>query len=189
MITEEKGTTSAAEDPAASHGATDGKGSETQPASATEPVKGTEAKSEAELRAELTKLQADLANFKRIEEERKAKEKKRQEELLKEQGKFRELYETAAAEAESMKKRLAKQDAIFKGMLDEELKGLPEDFDKTIIPEGEPFDQVVWLRKAKVLLGVKPSGAVRGSEPPPPKPGEPLGGMSAIYNHPTSPKH
>jgi len=145
-------------------------------------------KTEAELRAELTKLQGDLLNFKKVEEERKTKEKKRQEELLKEQGKFRELYETAQRENETMKARLEKLDAVMKGMLEDEMKDLPTDFDKTLIPSGEPFDQVQWIRKAKpVLTGAKP--APKGDGAPPPKPGAGLEGMRSIYTHPTSPKH
>lgn len=139
-------------------------------------------------KADFDKLQADIANFKRIEEERKAKEKKRQEELLAEQGKFKELYDTAQKEANGMRERLEKQDAIFKGMLEEEMKGLPDDFDKTIIPDGEPHDQLSWLRKAKTMIVPSRDGK-RGDGTPAPKPGGPLSGMRGIYSHPTSPKH
>lgn len=139
-------------------------------------------------KADFDKLQADLLNFKRIEEERKAKEKKRQEELLAEQGKFKELYETAQKETNGMKERLEKQDAIFKGMLEEEMKTLPEDFDKTIIPPGAPYDQLVWLRKAKTMIAPNRDGK-RGDGTPAPKAGEAFAGMRGIYNHPTSPKH
>ncbi len=139
-------------------------------------------------KADYDKLQADIANFKRIEEERKAKEKKRQEELLAEQGKFRELYETAQKENAGMKARLEKQDAIFKGMLEEEMKGLPEDFDKTIIPSGDPHDQLVWLRKAKTMIVPNRDGK-RGDGTPAAKPVDSFAGMRSIYNHPTSPKH
>jgi hypothetical protein len=145
-------------------------------------------KTEVDLRAELTKLQGDLLNFKKVEEERKTKEKKRQEELLKEQGKFRELYETAQRENDTMKAKLERLDVVMKGMLEDEMKDLPTDFDKTLSPSGEPFDQIQWLRKAKpVLIGAKP--APRGDGAPAPKPGAGLEGMRSIYNNPTSPKH
>jgi len=140
-------------------------------------------------KAEFDKLQADLLNFKRIEEERKGKEKKRQEELLAEQGKFKELYDTAQREVETMKGRLEKQDAAFKAMLEDEMKGLPEEFDKTLIPAGESYDQLVWVRKAKPIM--TPKGAARQGDgaPPPAKPGDLHAGMRGIYTHPTSPKH
>jgi hypothetical protein len=141
-------------------------------------------------KAEYDKLQADLANFKRIEEERKGKEKKRQEELLAEQGKFKELYETAQRENVAMKTRLEAQDAVFKTMLGDELKDLPEDFDKTLIPAGESYDQLVWVRKARPMM-VPKAGTSRAGDgtPPPAKPGDLAHGMRGIYTHPTSPKH
>jgi hypothetical protein len=151
-------------------------------------VKATQGAEETVTKAEYAKLQADLDNFKRIEEERKGKERKRQEELLKEQGKFKELYETAQRDAESSKTRLEKQDAIFKAMLEDELKGLPEEFDKTLIPTGEPFEQLAWVRKAKPVIS--PKGATGGDRTPPPgRPSELASGMRGIYTHPTSPKH
>jgi hypothetical protein len=139
-------------------------------------------------KAEYDKLMADLQNFKRIEDERKAKEKKRQEELLAEQGKYKELYDTARKENETMKAQLEKVNGALKVMLDEEMKGLPEDFDKTLIPAGDAHDQLVWLKKAKPLLVAKVEQK-RGDGTPAPKPGEGLSGMRSIYTHPTSPKH
>lgn len=138
--------------------------------------------------ADFKKLQADLENFKRIEEERKGKEKKRQEELLKEQGKWKDLYDAALKENETMKARLEKLDGVMKGMLEEEMKGLPEDFDKTLIPAVDPHDQLVWLRKAKAIL-IPKSESRRGDGTPPPKAGEGFSSMRSIYTHPTSPKH
>jgi len=188
MIEETKGTAQADGGSAESHGSSGGKGTEQVSASAESSVKGDDAKSETISRAEYNKLQADLDNFKRIEDERKVKEKKRQEELLKEQGKFRELYEKAQADGDGMRARLEKLDGVMKVMLEEEMKGLPEDFDKTLIPNGEPYDQVVWLKKAKAVI-VPQSRERRGDGTPAVKPNTGLAGMSSIYNHPTSPKH
>ena len=147
------------------------------------------AKSETVSRAEYNKLQADLADFKKVEEERKVKEKKRQEELLKEQGKYKDLYDAASKENEAMKAQLAKLTDVMKGMLEEELKSLPEDFDKTIIPPGEPYDQVVWLRKAKPVFVASKTEGRRGDGTPPAGGNGGLVGMRSIYTHPTSPKH
>ncbi len=175
---------------AESQGKTDGKAAEGAAAGAGKAEGAGDAKSEAEqLRAELTKLHADLDNFKRIEEDRKGKEKKRQEELLKEQGKFKELYETDHAALDAALKRLEAQDAAFKAMLDEEMKDLPETFDKSLIPAGAPYDQLSWLRKAKPMIAPKGGDGRRGDGTPPAKPVEGLTGMKGIYNHPTSPKH
>jgi hypothetical protein len=139
-------------------------------------------------KADYDKLQADLSNFKRIEDERKTKEKKRQEDLLREQGQFKELLDTATKENEAMKTRLEKLDGVMTGMLEEEMKGLPEDFDKTLIPALEPHDQLVWLRKAKIVM-VKTSEGRKGDGTPPARGGSPLNTMATIYTHPTSPKH
>lgn len=139
-------------------------------------------------RAEYNKLQSDLDNFKRIEEERKGKEKKRQEELLKEQGKYKDLYDTAVKENEAMKTRLEKLDTMVKGMLEEEMKDLPEDFDKSLIPAGDPMDQIAWLKKAKPIFAA-PKAERRGDGTPAARSAEPFAGMKSIYNHPTSPKH
>lgn len=156
----------------------------------TEAAKATKetAKTETVSRVEYDKLQSDLENFKRIEDERKGKEKKRQEDLLREQGKFKDLYETALKENETMKARLEKLDVVMVGMLDEELKGLPADFDKSLIPAVDPHDQLVWLRKAKVIMVPKVE-ARRGDRTPPVAADTPLSGMAGIYTHPTSPKH
>lgn len=188
MLDEEKGTAQADGGSAESHGSSDGKGAEQAAGSAEASGKGDEAKSETVSRAEYNKLQADLLNFKRIEEERKVKEKKRQEELLKEQGKYRELYEKAQADSDGMRARLEKLDGVMKGMLEDEMKGLPEDFDKTLIPNGEPYDQLVWLKKAKAVI-IPQSRERRGDGTPAAKPNAGLAGMTSIYNNPTSPKH
>ena len=155
--------------------------------SGTEESKGA---ADTVSREEYEKLQHDLDNFKRIEEERKGKEKKRQEELLKEQGKYKDLYDTATKENETMKAQLEKLNAVMQGMLDEELKGLPEEFDKTLIPEVDSHDKLMWLRKAKSIIVPRPTEEKRrGDGTPAPKPGEGLSGMRSIYNNPTSPKH
>lgn len=138
--------------------------------------------------ADFKKLQADLDNFKRIEEERKGKERLRQEALLKEQGKWKDLYDTAVKENETMKARLDKLDGVMKGMLDEEMKGLPEDFDKTLIPALDPHDQLVWLKKAKAII-VPQKIERKGDGTPAARANEGLSGMRSIYTHPTSPKH
>jgi hypothetical protein len=141
-------------------------------------------------KAEYDKLHADLENFKRIEEERKGKEKKRQEELLKEQGKFKDLYDAAAKEVEVLKAKVEKLDTVMQGMLDEELKGLPEEFDKTLIPTIEPYDKVVWLRKAKsAFVATSANGGRKGDGTPAARSTGDFGGMKSIYNNPTSPKH
>lgn len=138
-------------------------------------------------RAQFDKLQADLDNFKRIEEERKGKEKKRQEELLREQGKYKDLYDAAVKENETMKAQLSKLDAVMKEMLEAEMKDLPEDFDKTLIPNIDDYDKITWLRKAKTAL-IKKTEPRKGDGTPPAG-GEGLASMKSIFNHPMSPKH
>ncbi|MDD5391083.1 MAG: hypothetical protein PHD37_17230 [Gallionellaceae bacterium] len=190
MSNEEKETPQAGGGSTESHGDAAGKGTAQAPAGAESSAKEGKAESEMVSRADYLKLQADLDNFKRIEEDRKGKEKRRQEELLKEQGKFRELYETDHAALDAAMKRLEAQDAAFKAMLEDEMKDLPETFDKTLIPAGAPYDQLVWLRKAKPAIAPKAGGdGRRGDGTPPAKPVEGLTGMRGIYNHPTSPKH
>jgi hypothetical protein len=155
----------------------------------TEPQQGDNGKpTDTVSKADYDKLLADLQNFKRIEDERKAKEKQRQEGLLKEQGKFKDLYDAATKESESLKERVTKFDTMIKGMLEEEMKGLPEEFDKTLIPDGDALDQLNWIRKAKPVLVAKPE-ARRGDGTPPASQNPGLSGMRSIYTHPTSPKH
>jgi hypothetical protein len=175
---QEEGTTSSA---AESQGKLSGQATETVTSAATG------ASGLMVPRADLDKLQADLDNFKRIEEERKGKEKKRQEALLQEQGKYKDLYDAAQKEVETMKARLEKLDLAAKSMLEEEMKELPEDFDKTLIPNVDDYDKVTWLRKAKGLIGKKVEP--RKGDGTPPAGGEPFAAMRGIYNHPTSPKH
>lgn len=148
----------------------------------------TTAASNAEVvpRAQFDKLQADLENFKRIEEERKGKEKKRQEALLAEQGKYKDLYDTAVKENEAMKAQLEKLQLAAKTMLEEEMKELPEDFDKTLIPNVDDYDKAIWLRKAKTLIAKKPEP--KKGDGTPPAGGDLTSNMRSIYTHPMSPK-
>jgi hypothetical protein len=175
---------------AESQGGQGGQGGEQHPKGGAQGEQPGNPKSEAEeLRAQLSQLQGDLANFKRVEEERKTKEKKHQEELLKEQGKFKDLYDTEHGELEAARARLTKQDEAFKAMLDEELKALPTDFNKELIPAGDPHTQLLWLRKAKPMFSPRSDGGRRGDGAPPPAGAGPLATMASIYSHPTSPKH
>lgn len=177
-----------AEEAAASKGKDDeqAEGKKADPG-AESSEKEDKAKSETVPRATFDKLQSDLENFKRIEEERKGKEKKRQEELLREQGKYKDLYDAAVKEVETMKVQLEKLTLAAKSMLEEEMKELPEDFDKTLIPNIDDYDKTIWLRKAKGIIVKKVEP--RKGDGTPPAGGEPLAAMRSIYTNPSSPKH
>ena len=180
------------EQPASSSAASQGAGTGSEGAQSSSSAgaagQAAEVKSETIPRAMYEKLQGDLENFKRIEDERKTKEKRRQEELLKEQGKFKELYETAQKEVETMKARLEKMEGAVKSMLEEETKDLPEEFDKSLIPEVDDYDKVLWLRKAKAAFVKKPEPKRGDGTPPVGGGANDFGTMRSIYSHPTSPK-
>lgn len=106
-------------------------------------------------------IKAELEHLKTVHGEMKAKEKQKQEAEQKKRGEFETLYNTANTELEAVKPERDKYKQAVEGMLESEVKALPETFDQTLIPEGDPVEKLAWIRKAKAagLLGQrKPQG-------------------------------
>lgn len=82
-------------------------------------------------------------------QKREAAEAKAKEEALKEQGKYAELHATVSKELEAIKPRLERYESVIKQLLEQALKELPEGFDATLIPDGDPDQKLAWLSKAQ----------------------------------------
>jgi hypothetical protein len=110
---------------------------------------------------------------------REEAEKKKADDALKEQGKFKELYENLKATSEAGVTTLAKYEAALKGYLEAETKDLSAEH-KALIPSGDIASQLEWLTKAKTagLVGTKKA---TGDGTPPPGGVNPKSGLSALF--------
>lgn len=117
------------------------------------------------LKARLKKGEATLAEMRAKFEERSAAEEKAKQAALKDQGKFKELYEAAAPKVE----QLTRYEAVINKILDAELKNVPESL-KGLIPEGDPVSKLDWIAKAReagAFTPAKPAAKGGDGSPPP----------------------
>lgn len=80
-------------------------------------------------------------------ERRAAEEEAAKQKALEEQGKFKELYEKNNADLEEIKPKLEKYENALKTFLESQIKNLPENL-KSIMPDGDPVEQMNWITKA-----------------------------------------
>jgi hypothetical protein len=129
--------------------------------------------------SEYEKLQKRLTSLEEASATAKQREEKRQEAALREQGKYKELWEKVSAEHIESSTRLKKAESVISALLEEEMKGLPESFDRALIPEIlDAADRLDWLRKMRATIqAIQPKAEVRRTD------GFPLpagtGGMSS----------
>jgi hypothetical protein len=120
----------------------------------------------AELKARLKKGEATLKEMREKFEARALADEKAAQTALREQGKFKELYDQAAPKLEL----LNRYEAVIGKMLDAELKTIPESL-KGLLPEGDPVTQLDWIAKAREAGAIqqgnpRPAGKGDGSPPP-----------------------
>jgi hypothetical protein len=135
-------------------------GSESQTKGSDEPPDDP-----AELKARLKKGEATLKEMREKFEARALADEKAAQTALRDQGKFKELYEQAAPKLEL----LNRYDAVIGKMLEAELKTIPESL-KGLLPDGDPVAQLDWIARAREAGAIQQQGKPRGTgdgSPPP----------------------
>lgn len=132
-----------------------------------------------QLKELLAKERADKAHLLSVHTEMKTKAEQRdaeatraQQAAMKEQGKFKELYEAASPKLELYDR----YEKALNSYLEIELASIPENL-KALMPEGDPASKLEWISKAKQ------AGAVQAAKGPAKTPGDktpPPGGGSAL---------
>lgn len=79
---------------------------------------------------------------------REAEDKKKSDEALAEQGKFKDLYDAAKKELDALKPLYEKFEKALKTFLDAEVNALDPAV-KELLPGNDPVEQLNWISKAK----------------------------------------
>lgn len=130
------------------------------------------------------KIKADYEHLLSVHTEMKSKLQKREEEekaktekALKEQGKYKELYEATLSEKDTFTKELeavkAEREelaAALDGYLNTELQAIPDNF-RNLIPEGNAAKKLAWIANAKTE-GLFTSGPRKKGDDSPPAGGK-----------------
>ena len=109
-----------------------------------------EAKAEGTIsREEYDKQAKELDHIRSVHAEMKAKEQKKREEEQKKRGEFEGLYTEAKQKLETVEPEREKFKTAVDGYLQAELDALPEDFDRSLVPDGDPVQKLEWIQKAR----------------------------------------
>jgi hypothetical protein len=131
---------------------------------------------------EHAKVRAEYEKLFQVVKEKETRERRQRDDALRKQGEFEKLYNTDHTELEALRPRLERMSATVQALLDAELQGLPKDFDKSLLPAGDPDTQLAWLTKAKragLLTGEK--AATKAGDGTPPQRGAASEGFASIY--------
>lgn len=139
----------------------------TGPSEAVKPSSGMdgEAGSAAELKTQLDSANEQLANLQAVHAEMKDKERAKQQAEQEKRGEFETLYTDAKTELEKLTPERDRYRSVLDALLEQELSTLPETFDRSLIPEGDPTQQLGWIQKARASGVIKTQSKGDGTVP------------------------
>ncbi|MEA3227211.1 MAG: hypothetical protein U9Q07_14775 [Planctomycetota bacterium] len=130
------------------------------------------------IESQLAAMKADYDHLLQTHSEMKTKWDKQKkaedtakQNALKEQGKFKDLYEEDHTHLETLKPKVERYEGVINRLLETELEGLSDEM-KTLIPDGDPDKRLDWVVNAK-KAGVFSQGTrAQGDNTPSPDGGE-----------------
>ena len=119
-------------------------------------------------KAEYDQILSRLEKQAAAEAKRKEAAEIQHEAELREQGKFKDLHEQAVLKLTAATERLTRAEKAIDGIIEDEMKLLPETFDKTLIPDLEKPEKLTWIRKMRAVVATKtPEKGKPGERTPP----------------------
>lgn len=129
------------------------------------------------------KLKSQYDHMLAVFKEKEGRERKQQEDALKKKGEFEKLYNEAMAELEALRPKAERMSGVIQTLLEAELQGMPKEFDRTLLPGGDPDVQLDWIGKAKKSGLLKAAQqAAKPGDGTPPQAGKADEGFMGIYS-------